>query len=99
MVNLAFVFALSCEGLDSWRLFFKPLMASVLSVGGAFALYAYLCKILSGSILPFAISLIAAVLLYLMLSLLTGSVTANDLSLLPFCEKLALRVAVRKEKK
>jgi hypothetical protein len=68
-------------------------------VGGAFALYAYLCKIINGGSLPFAISLLAAVLLYLMLSLLTGSVTAKDLSLLPFGERLALRVAVRKEKK
>ena len=99
VINLAFVFALSREGLDSWRLFFKPLMASVLSVGGAFALYAYLCKIINGGSLPFAISLIAAVLLYLMLSLLTGSVTAKDLSLLPFGDKIALRIAVRKEKK
>ena len=99
VINLAFVFALSREGLDSWRLFFKPLMASVLSVGGAFALYAYLCKIINGGSLPFAISLLAAVLLYLTLSLLTGSVTAKDISLLPFGDKIALRVAVRKEKK
>ena len=98
VINLAFVFALSREGLDSWRLFFKPLMASVLSVGGAFALYAYLCKIINDGVLPFAIALAVAVLLYLLLSLLTGSITANDISLLPFGDRLVGRRNAQKQK-
>jgi stage V sporulation protein B len=97
LINLAFVFARSPEGIDAWRLFFKPLAAAVLSVGGAFALYAYLCKIISDGASPFAIALAVAVLLYLLLSLLMGSITTNDISLLPFGDRLVRRRKATKQ--
>lgn len=91
LINLAFVFSCSGGGLSAMRLFFKPIAASAVSVGGALALYIYLNRAQGASTLTFALALICAVLLYLAFSLAMGSITVEDISLLPFFSRFFKR--------
>ena len=95
LINLAFISSCLCGGLNAARLFFKPLVASVLSVGGSFAFYAYLNAELNGSSLPFVWALLAAFVLYFLLSLAMGSITRDDILLLPFIDRIFSRKAER----
>ena len=97
LINLAFVSRALGEGLDAFKLFFRPLTAAVLSVGGAFALYAYLYDYVGDGVLSFVSALAVAVLLYALLSLLTGSITKRDISLLPFGDRLINRMGKHKQ--
>lgn len=97
LINIAFLS--SCRGgkINLSRLFFAPLAASVLSVGGAFALYIFLEHSVDtgASAMHFAAALTAALLLYFPLSFLTGSLTMEDVSLLPFARHIFRRRASR----
>lgn len=104
LINLVFISSYAKRRIRVTRLFFAPLAASVLSVGGAFLLYVYLTRH-SGSASPahFAAALILALLLYFPLSFLTGSLTKDDISLLPFARRIfggtAREVAEKDNKK
>lgn len=97
LINIAFLSSYRGGKINLSRLFFKPLAASVLSVGGAFALYIFLEHSVDtgASAMHFAAALTAALLLYFPLSFLTGSLTMEDVSLLPFARHIFRRRASR----
>lgn len=83
-LNLYFMSAHGGCSFDGVKEFFKPLPASILSVGGALAIYMLLLRRFDTVYLPFAIAVAFALSVYLILSALTGSITKDDVALLPF---------------
>jgi len=84
-------------GLDPRRVFFKPIWASALSIGASLALYVWVYSVSRSVYLSFAVALALAVTSYIAFSLLTRSVTVDDIALLPFGERIAGRF-IKKEK-
>ena len=83
-LNLYFMSAHGGCSFDGVKAFFKPLPASVISIGGALAIYMLLLRRFDTVYLPFAIAVAFALSVYLIVSALPGSLTKDDVSLLPF---------------
>ena len=81
-LNIWFMRREAGEIFSAKRVFFKPLAASALSIGGAVAAYIPLCQWISG-VFSLMISVAVAVLLYLGISFCIGSMTVDDLALIP----------------
>ncbi len=77
---------------------FKPLLASGVAVGGAFALYAFVSEYFdAGSVLLMTV-IAFAVVVYFAFSFLAGSISAQDIALLPFGERVLSFVNKKKNK-
>ena len=78
---------------------FKPLVASCISVGGAFALYLYIYRYTHSVLIAFGAAILLALIMYIWLSFMTGSLTKNDVMLLPFGERVISFMDIRKNKR
>ena len=84
LINLWFMSRYSGLMLSVKRVFVLPLAASALSVGLAFAVYIWL----GTGVSAFALSALSAVVAYALFSGLMKNVTAEDIDLLPFGDKI-----------
>ena len=97
-INLWFMSKDKSCSFDVASVFFKPMLVSVIALGGALALYVFSAKYLDeGSVLLMMVIAFAA-LVYFALSFLTGSISAEDIALLPFGERV-LRFMNKKKNK
>ena len=71
------------------RIYLKPAAASALMSVLSFAAYLWLCSRLDSTTISFAISLILAVITYFMLSLIFGTLSREDIMMLPFGERIS----------
>lgn len=83
-LNLYFLWKYSGLRVDPIRTFYKPLLASVISVGSGFALYRALLVRIESVAPAFGIAACVAVLTYVALALMLGCITEQDVRLLPF---------------
>ncbi len=77
--------------------FFKPLAASALSVGGAVAAYVWVSR-WTFEYIALAISVAAAALIYICISVCVGSVSAADLALIPGANKILNRRRLKRKR-
>ncbi len=89
LLNLYFMGTYENCAFSAIKVFFKPAIASFICVGTAFAVYVWLVKNIQNRYLPLALAIALAVLVYFAFSLVIKSITAEDVILLPFGEKLA----------
>ena len=87
-LNLYFLWKHSGVRVNTGRTLYKPLLASVASVGGGFVLYRFLLLRTDTTLLPFCAAVGVSVAAYFILCLLLGCITAEDISLLPFGERI-----------
>ena len=99
VINLCFMRAHTSERLKASEILFKPLLVSVVSVGGAYLLYAYMQSYFGAILLPFVFAVMLAALMYIGLSFLIGSLSKKDIMLLPYGEKIICFIDSRKNKK
>ena len=78
----------SDRALSVSKCFLKPLCASVIAIGGAYAVYAIISRSLFSDTLSFLIAVVSAVLLYALLALLLGALDREDIRLIPIMRKL-----------
>ncbi len=97
-INLCFMRVYTNASLKPSNVLFKPLIASCISVGGAFALYICLERYTDSLILSFCAALLFALLTYIWLSFMTGSLTKKDIMLFPFGERIVSFAEIRKNK-
>ena len=83
-LNLYFLWKYSGVRVNSSLTLFKPLLASLVSVGGGFALYRFLLERTESLLLSFGVAACAAVLAYIAIALMLGCITEQDIRLLPF---------------
>jgi len=88
VTNLYFVYRLGERSVGALSLYLKPLASSTISLLTSFALYAFLFYKTNNEILSFIIVAPFAVILYIVLSFLTKSITHDDISDLPFGDKI-----------
>ena len=91
LLNFALIlrYAINSEkALSVSKCFLKPFCASVISIGGAYALYAYLSRSLLSDTPSFLIATAVAVILYALLSILLGALDREDIRLIPIMRKL-----------
>ncbi|MBP3370261.1 MAG: oligosaccharide flippase family protein, partial [Clostridia bacterium] len=98
-INLCFMHSKTSASLRAAAVFFKPLAASCVSVGGAFALYLYVYGYTGSVLTAFVPSIALALMAYVVISFLIGSLTLNDVMLLPFGEKIASVIHKNKNKR
>ena len=97
LLNLLFAQAL-CPVEGIWRVILKPLFCSVASVGIVFGLYSTAVLRFGEHSLFLPAAIFATAVFYATLCLLTGTVTAADLQILPGGEKLSVLFHYRKQK-
>ncbi|MBQ8207731.1 MAG: polysaccharide biosynthesis protein [Clostridia bacterium] len=87
-LNFYFIkrYASSFDGLI--KLFYRPLAASVISIGAAFGVYALVCSHLGASRLYTIACIGLAVILYIFAAMLMKAVDAEDIRMLPKGEKI-----------
>ena len=86
MLNLIFAYRL-CRTDGTVAVFFRPLVAGTVAVGGAFTVYHLLLPVLSESSMLTLIALSTAVILYLPLSCICGALGEEELAALPGGER------------
>lgn len=99
ILNLCFIRTQTNVSLRASEILFKPLVASCISVGGAFALYLYIYRYTHSIPLSFGAAILLALIMYIWLSFMTGSLTKNDVILLPFGERIISVIETRKNKR
>lgn len=98
LINFFFLIKYTGCSLKAKELLLKPLGASVLSVGTAYAFYSLAEGFIDSANARFAIALTVALALYLALSAALGNITKNDIMLLPLGESLLRRFGSKKKK-
>ena len=91
LLNFALIlrFAINSEKtLSVLRCFVKPFCASVIAIGGAYALYVWLLRMLLSDMIAFLIAMISAVILYVLLVMWLGALDRDDIRLIPIMRKL-----------
>ncbi len=88
-VNFFFIAKYTGDLSGVRRIFLKPLIAALGSVGGALGIYLLLARTVGQSRLLTVAAILAAVLLYLLLVLLMRAVSEKDIHMLPAGEKIA----------
>lgn len=88
VINFCFMQKYTRCRLKAKALFFKPLAASVVSVGGAYAFYRLADRPLDNANIRLGIAILIALALYLCISAALGNITKNDIMLLPLGEKI-----------
>ncbi len=99
ILNLCFMRAQTNVCLRASKVLFKPLVASCIAVGGAFALYLYIYRYTHSILIAFGAAIVLALIMYIWLSFMTGSLTKNDVMLLPFGERIISIIDTRKNKR
>ncbi len=79
-------YASSFDGIA--KLFYRPLAAAVISIGGAFALYSVIRFNTAASRLLTILAIGFAAVLYLLFAMLFKAVDGDDIKMLPFGEKI-----------
>lgn len=77
----------------------KPFVCAVVSVIGSFFVYGYSIKMIEIGALCFIISLSIACIGYILLLFITKTITLNDMSSLPFGDKILKKINHNKELK
>ena len=98
LINLCFMKRYTGATLRSATLFFKPLIASCISVCGAFTLYLYMTEYLASKMLAFAVAVIFAAAIYIGFAFLTGCLTKEDIMLFPAGERFIKFIDMKKIK-
>lgn len=96
-MNFYFMNKETCIEVDVRRVFFKPMWASALSVGAALALYVWIRSTSQNVYISFAAASLTALVTYIVFSMITRSITVDDIALLPLGERM-LRKFIKKEK-
>lgn len=76
------------KGISIAKSFIKPLVASVLSIGAAYAVLLGLSMVVDFDVIPFIAAVAVAVLLYGLLVLLLGVMDKEDVKLIPIVRKI-----------
>ena len=88
LINLWFMSAYSDCALSIKNVLIKPLAASALAVGGALAVYIWTDAKMSGGHFPLMVAILVAAAVYIAVSFCIGSITAEDVGLLPFGDRI-----------
>ena len=91
LLNFAFMlrYAKNTENaLNVTRCFLKPFLSSVLSIGSAYAVYYWLSNKSFSSILSFALSAAAAILIYFLLVVFLGALDKDDMKMIPVLKNI-----------
>lgn len=88
LINLWFMSANSDAAVSLSKVLFKPFAASALAVGGALALYIWAKDRMSSGNLLLMLTIGIAAAVYISVSFCIGSITAEDVGLLPFGDKI-----------
>ncbi len=88
LINLWFMSANSDAAVSIKKVLLKPFAASALAVGAALALYIWADSEMIGGNLSLLLAIGAAAAVYITVSFLIGSITAEDVELLPFGDKV-----------
>ena len=83
-LNLYFLWKYSGVRIEMFGTLVGPLLASLASVGGGFALYRFLLLRTESTLLPFGVAVFVSVLAYIAIALMLGCITEQDIRLLPF---------------
>jgi hypothetical protein len=87
LINIGFTYRYANGAVDSFKIFFKPMLASAVAVGTSKFVYTALDNTVNTKLsLIFAIFAAAAV--YLSLCVMLRVITSDDIALLPFADKL-----------
>ena len=83
-LNLYFLWRYSGVRIEPFAALLEPLLASLVSVGGGFALYRFLLLRTESTILSFGVAVFVSVLAYVAIAMILGCITEQDIRLLPF---------------
>ena len=83
-LNLYFLWKYSDVRIETFGTLLGPLIASLASVGGGFALYRFLLTRTVSTLLPFGVAVFVSVFAYIAIALMLGCITEQDIRLLPF---------------
>ncbi len=89
LFNFCFMSRYATCKMSAMRVFFAPMLASAMSVGGAFGLYVLINEKIGGSV-SLLLSVCVAVMLYFALCALMRIINDEDIALLPLGERLCL---------
>ena len=94
-LNLYFLWKYSGVRIETFGTLLGPLIASLASVGGGFALYRFLLTRTVSTLLPFGVAVFVSVFAYIAIALMLGCITEQDIRLLPFGARI---VNIKKDK-
>ena len=94
LMDLYFVRKVAGHDLSFGRIFLKPLLASVLMGGAAWAVHGFLTGILGNSLATVA-GILTGVVVYAILILLLKAISPDDLALMPKGDKIAKALHIR----
>ena len=94
-LNLYFLWKYSDVRIETFGTLLGPLIASLASVGGGFALYRFLLTRTVSTLLPFGVAVFVSVFAYIAIALMLGCITEQDIRLLPFGARI---VNMKKDK-
>ena len=94
-LNLYFLWKYSNVRIETFGTLLGPLIASLASVGGGFALYRFLLTRTVSTLLPFGVAVFVSVFAYIAIALMLGCITEQDIRLLPFGARI---VNIKKDK-
>ena len=82
-LNLYFLWKYAGVRIETFGTLVGPLLASLVSVGGGFALYRFLLTRTVSTLLPFGVAVFVSVFAYIAIALMLGCITEQDIRLLP----------------
>ena len=94
-LNLYFLWKYSGVRIETFGTLLGPLIASLASVGGGFALYRFLLTRTESTLLPFGVAVFVSAFAYIAIALMLGCITEQDIRLLPFGARI---VNMKKDK-
>lgn len=97
LLNLLFISRCCARAVDVKRIFMKPLLASVIAISAAVAVYMWTFKRSASVYISFAFALAIALTSYALLAKMLGIVTEEDVALIPMGDKF-LKYIQRKNK-
>lgn len=98
VINVCFLGVCSKSKLRASAVLFKPLLASLTAVSAAYALYLWVERVTDSLRFAFGVALLLAVALYAAVSFFIGSISAEDIALLPMGDKLLKKLKTEKNK-
>ncbi len=83
LVNILFLSRIKACRIKLWKILSLPLVASVMALGGGFALYIYAERLTDNKYIPLVAAIAIAVPAYFLLCRLMGVIDENDIEMLP----------------
>lgn len=87
LINILFMHRVTRSKLKP-SVLFRNFFASAISVGAAFALYLYVREFTESLFVSFGLALVFAVMIYALFCFITGSITVQDIEMLPLGDKI-----------